>query len=194
MHKRPTILNEHDQETEEHSHRVSRLTVRIAQMLGLNRCFVSLLEQAARLHDIGKVTVPLGILHKCSDLSDDEWAIMRTHTVAGAKILAEQRQPHEQRLPHIQMAEQIARYHHERWDGCGYPSGLAGEAIPLEARIVAVADVFDALVSRRPYKEPWSTEQAVESIRSAVGTQFDPQVVAAFVQVIDECSAPSSMQ
>lgn len=190
-HKQPFILNEHYFETDGHSHRVSTLTARIAHVLGLDAGFVKQIEQAARLHDIGKIAVPERILQKCSGLSDDEWAIMRTHTVVGAKLLAEQSSPHDHRSPHIQMAERIARYHHERWDGRGYPIGLAGEEIPLEARIVAVADVFDALVSRRPYKEPWSISQAVEMIRSAVGTQFDPQVVAAFVRVINDSIAPA---
>jgi putative two-component system response regulator len=193
MHKRPTILKEHDPETDEHSHRVSCLTARIAHVMGLEGGFVSSLEQAARLHDIGKVAVPNRILQKCSVLSADEQAIMRTHTVLGAKILAEGHLPHEYCIPHIQMAEQIACYHHERWDGLGYPTGLAGEEIPLGARIVAVADVFDALVNRRPYKEPWSMDQAIEAICDAAGTQFDPQVVAAFVQVIDESSVPVSL-
>jgi putative two-component system response regulator len=163
-----------------HSARVSWITTMIARELGLDAAYIRHLQRAARLHDIGKIAVPEWILLKNGHLSAEEWAIMQTHTLVGAEILA------EGRSPCIRMAEDVAHYHHERWDGLGYPSGLVGESIPLAARIVAVADVFDALVSHRPYKASWTIGEAIAAIAYAAGTQFDPQVVAAFLLLCRE--------
>lgn len=162
----------------EHLWRVSALSIEIAQLLGLDHQYVGQLGEAARLHDIGKIAVPESILHKPGDLTDDEWEVMRSHTVIGAQLLA------HGRTELAEMAVAIALSHHERWDGSGYPQGLRGEAIPLAARIVAVADVFDALVSRRVYKDPWPIERAVAEISRKAGRWFDPQIVGAFMQVI----------
>jgi putative two-component system response regulator len=164
----------------EHLWRVSALSIQIAHMLGLDGQFVGQLGEAARLHDIGKIAVPDAILQKAGELTHDEWIIMQSHTVLGAQLLA------DGHSDLAEMAVQIALSHHERWDGTGYPHGLQGEAIPLAARIVAVADVFDALVSRRVYKEPWPAEHALAEIRRKAGRWFDPQVVSAFVQVMGQ--------
>jgi putative two-component system response regulator len=123
--------------------------------------------------------VPDAILTKPGKLTEDEWVVMRRHTTAGADMLA------GSRAPIMRMAEQIALTHHERWDGGGYPQGLAGEAIPLVGRICAVCDVFDALLSRRPYKEPWPLEDALAELRRERATHFDPTVVDAFLALVD---------
>ncbi|MFG6458786.1 HD-GYP domain-containing protein [Roseateles sp. BYS96W] len=141
---------------------------------------IDALARSAPLHDIGKVAIPDQILLKPGRLSAEEWSVMKTHTTAGAELL----QRAVDRLGDdagalLRYGLQIARHHHERWDGSGYPDGLAGADIPLAARLMAVADVYDALISRRPYKDPMPHEQAVEFISAGSGTQFDPQVVAA---------------
>ena len=127
---------------------------------------------------MGKIHVPDCILKKPGPLTDEEWDIMRQHTVYGERILVDR--------PIYGIARQIARSHHERWDGKGYPDGLKGRAIPIAARIVAVADVFDALTHERPYKAAWPVAQAVEEIRNQSGAAFDPQVVRAFLASIEE--------
>jgi putative two-component system response regulator len=130
--------------------------------------------RAAPLHDIGKIGVPDAILLKTSPLTPEEYALMRAHTTIGAQILS------GSEFGTLQTAEEIAASHHEHWDGTGYPLGLAGEDIPLAGRLVALADVFDALVHERPYKPAWPLERAVEEIRSLAGTHFDPDIVTAF--------------
>jgi putative two-component system response regulator len=129
---------------------------------------------------VGKVAVPDAILTKPGPLTDEEWAVMRRHAAEGAAMLA------GSRAPVMRMAEEIALTHHERWDGTGYPSGLAGDAIPLAGRICAVCDVFDALRSRRPYKEPWTLQDALDEIARERGRHFDPAVVDAFLGMIAE--------
>jgi putative two-component system response regulator len=151
---------------------------------------IEALARSAPLHDIGKVAIPDQILLKPGRLSAEEWAVMKTHTTAGAELL----QRAVDRLGDdagvlLRYGWQIARHHHERWDGSGYPDGLAGAAIPLAARLMAVADVYDALISRRPYKDPMPHEQAVEFISAGSGTQFDPQVVAALLACQPEMRA-----
>lgn len=168
----------HD-ETYEHAERVGRVSAAIATALGMDGHFIAQIEIAARLHDIGKIAIPDGILFKSTYLSPEEWVIMRTHPVIGAKILS------DTPTPILQMAATIARHHHERWDGSGYPDQLIGNQIPLSARIVAVADVFDALTNRRPYKDAWPVEAAIQAICQAAATQFDPTVVHAFLQISD---------
>jgi putative two-component system response regulator len=135
------------------------------------------------MHDVGKIGIPDKILLKQGNLEPDEWEIMKTHTTIGAKILAGSRS----RV--VQMAERIALYHHERWDGTGYPEGLKGEDIPLVARICAICDVFDALSSVRPYKGAWAIEEAREEIRRGSGTHFDPRLVEIFLTRFDELNA-----
>jgi putative two-component system response regulator len=139
-----------------------------------------LLRRAAPLHDLGKIGVPDSILLKLDRLTDDEFRTIKTHTQVGARILSGSSHPL------LQLAEQIALTHHEHWDGTGYTPGVKGEAIPLVSRIVAVADVFDALTHARPYKPAWPVEEAVAEIERQRGRQFDPRVVDAFVEMLEE--------
>lgn len=167
-----------DDATHEHTQRVGRLSARLARRLGLPDDQIELIRRAAPLHDLGKIAVPDQVLLKFGNLTDDDYQVMRSHTVVGARILAGSRHPL------LKMAEQIALTHHERWDGRGYDPRVAGEDIPLVSRIVAVADVFDALTHPRPYKEAWSVVTAVEQIQGERGGQFDPRVVDAFVEML----------
>lgn len=150
--------------------------------------FVADLVRAAPLHDVGKVGVPDAILLKPGRLDDREWAIMQCHTTIGAETLASAIVG-DRPQPFLEMCRDVAWCHHERWDGRGYPRGLAGDAIPLAARIVALADVYDALTSVRPYKEAWSHERALEWVRAGAGAHFDPRLVAVFVARADEVDA-----
>jgi putative two-component system response regulator len=165
----------HDDDTGEHTHRVGDLSVTIAERLGLPEPQVGLLRLAASLHDVGKIAIPDAVLAKRGKLSAEEFKQMQTHTTVGAQMLAGS--PFEL----LEMAEQSALTHHEKWDGSGYPAGLAGDAIPITGRIVAVADVFDALTHRRPYKAAWSTPDAIAAMTSQAGRHFDPQVLEAFL-------------
>jgi len=148
------------------------------------------LAKSAPLHDIGKVAIPDGILLKPGRLTDEEFLIMKTHAVRGWELLhrAAQRMGDDGSL-FLQYAMEIARHHHERWDGSGYPDGLAGTAIPLSARLMAVADVYDALISRRPYKEPMAHEDALRYIREGAGAHFDPAVVQALEATVGQLAA-----
>ena len=142
---------------------------------------------SAPLHDVGKIHVSDTLLNKPGRLTDEEYAQMKTHTTAGREIIEKAIQVvGGGDTGYLQEARNLSAYHHERWDGKGYPSGLSGEDIPLSARIMAVADVFDALVSRRSYKEPFSFEKAMSIIKEGAGTQFDPSIVRAFVDASDE--------
>jgi len=163
-----------DDNSPEHTQRVAALAARMARHMGEDDRTVWLVRHAAPLHDLGKIGIPDSILLKPGRLEPEEFEVVKTHAVLGARVLADS----DSEL--LAMAEQIARSHHERWDGAGYPDGLAGAAIPLGARLVGVADVFDVLVHERPYKEAWTVEDAAQEIRSGAGTQFDPEVVAAF--------------
>ena len=169
-----------DDATRQHTQRVGVWSERLARKLGVEATLAGLLRRAAPLHDLGKVAVPDGILLKLDRLSEDEYRVMQTHTAVGAKILSGSTHPL------LQLAEQIALTHHEHWDGNGYTPGVAGETIPLVGRIVAVADVFDALTHARPYKPAWSVEDAVEEIRRQRGYHFDPKVVDAFLELLQE--------
>ncbi|MDO9285876.1 MAG: two-component system response regulator [Aquabacterium sp.] len=148
---------------------------------------IDLLAKSAPLHDIGKVAIPDGILLKPGRLTAEEFTVMKTHALRGWDLLrrAAERMGDEGSL-FLQYAMQIARHHHERWDGNGYPDGLAGEAIPLSARLMAVADVYDALISRRPYKEPMDHTEALEHIRAGAGQHFDPAVVRALEATVEQ--------
>ena len=152
--------------------------------------FISDVIKSAPLHDIGKIQIPDAILNKPARLTDEEFEIMKKHTVFGAAVL----QQALDTLPYsdyLREAKNLTAHHHEKWDGTGYPDGLAGEDIPLSARVMAVADVFDALVSKRCYKEPYSFEDAMEIIRKDAGTHFDPKVAEAFLAAADEVRATS---
>jgi response regulator RpfG family c-di-GMP phosphodiesterase len=150
----------------------------LAQEFGCDDQTCFMIELAARLHDVGKIGVPDAILLKPERLNDAERQIMRTHTTVGAELLS------KSDIPHMQMAEEIARYHHEWWNGSGYPSNLSGTAIPLAARITAVADVFDALTHKRPYKIAWPIDAALDEITQLRGTQFDPQLTDLFATLV----------
>jgi putative nucleotidyltransferase with HDIG domain len=169
-----TAAGYRDDNTYEHTQRVAHLAARLARGLGLGDRDVWLIRQAAPLHDVGKIAIPDSILLKPGKLSDEEFEVVKTHAVLGARVLA------GGGSDLLETAEAIARHHHERWDGGGYPDGLAGGAIPIAARLVHVADVFDILVHERPYKESWSVEQAAREITGGAGTQFDPEAVGAF--------------
>lgn len=167
-----------DDDTGEHTFRVGNMSAEIAQNLGLNEEEVAMLKQAARLHDIGKVAVPDSILLKPDKLTREEFNTIKHHTLVGAEMLA------QSPTPILHMAEQIARSHHERWDGKGYPDGLIGEKIPIFARIVTVADVFDALTHKRPYKRAWTIDEALEEMKRCSGSQFDPKIIEALLQIM----------
>jgi PAS domain S-box-containing protein len=174
-----------DDETSQHTERVGAHAAEIASGLGLSAESVGLLREAAPLHDIGKLAIPDRVLLKHGRLTPAEQALMETHTALGARLLF------GSRSPVLQLAGIIAETHHEWWDGTGYPKGLAGEAIPLVGRIVAVADVFDALTHERPYKAAWSPEQALALIRNGAGRQFDPRVVTTFLTTREGVTTPS---
>jgi PAS domain S-box-containing protein/putative nucleotidyltransferase with HDIG domain len=163
-----------DDQTYEHTQRVGRTASLLAEQLGLDAEWCLLIRHAAPLHDVGKVGIPDSILLKPGKLTPEEFEIVRGHAAAGARILS------GSKSGLLVLAEEIAASHHEWWDGGGYPYGLAGKAIPLSGRIVAVADVFDALTHERPYKSAWSVADSVAEILSLSRRQFDPDVIDAF--------------
>ncbi|MEQ1661708.1 MAG: HD domain-containing phosphohydrolase [Thiobacillus sp.] len=172
-----------DQETGNHIIRMSKYSRLIAEELKLTAMECDEIEASAPMHDIGKIGIPDHILLKPGPHTPEEQAIMRTHPVLGHEILA------GSPSRYLQMGAVIALSHHERWDGTGYPQGLAGEAIPLPARIVAIGDVFDALTSVRPYKKAWSFQEALALIKAESGKHFDPACVLAFEKRIDAVAA-----
>ena len=167
-----------DRYTQEHIGRVRKLAVAIARRLGLSEADVQAIEIGAALHDVGKLGIPEHILNKPGRLTDDEFTLVKKHAEIGARILE------PVNFPGPVMG--VVKHHHEKWDGSGYPDGLVGQDIPLGGRILAVADVYDALTSDRPYREGWTHERALLHIQDTTGTHFDPSVVAAFEQVIIE--------
>jgi putative two-component system response regulator len=170
-----------DNETGMHVIRMSHYARLIALAYGMTESEANLVMHVAPMHDIGKLGVPDSVLLKPGRLEPEEWEIMKRHTVIGAEILG----GHDSEL--LSYARVVALRHHERWDGLGYPGGLRGEEIPLMARIVALADVFDALTSVRPYKPAWRVEDAAAQIRKNSGVQFEPAVAAAFLEVLPSC-------
>jgi putative two-component system response regulator len=167
-----------DNETGMHVLRLSHYAQILALAVGFNEKDADDLLNATPMHDVGKIGIPDHILQKPHGLTEAEWTVMRTHTTIGADIIG----VHEGGM--LAMARHIALSHHERWDGTGYPHGLAGTAIPIEARIVALADVFDALTSVQPYKGAWSVEDTVAQLRRESGWHFDPDLVEPFVNVL----------
>ena len=143
--------------------------------------FMKDVTNAAPLHDVGKIMVSDTILNKPGKLTDEEFEIMKSHTTAGSQVIASAMSLVAD-SGYLEEAKNVANFHHERWDGKGYPAGLAGEDIPLSARVMAVADVFDALVSRRSYKDPFPFEKAMEIIKEGAGTQFDPEIARIFIE------------
>jgi HD-GYP domain-containing protein (c-di-GMP phosphodiesterase class II) len=167
-----------DRETEGHTRRVTEITLELSRSMGVfGEDRLVHIRRGALLHDIGKMAIPDHILFKHSLLNEEEWEIMRMHPTYAYDMLS--------RIAYLQPALAIPLYHHERWDGTGYPKGLKGEEIPIEARIFAVVDVWDALTIRRPYREAWSSEKARDYIRYNSGTHFDPQVVEAFMKLLE---------
>ncbi|RYZ89112.1 MAG: HD domain-containing protein, partial [Proteobacteria bacterium] len=169
-----------DDDTGQHTQRVACTVALLGKALGFSIEKIDMMQQAAPLHDVGKISVSDIILLKPGKLTDEEFKIMQNHAAVGAKLLS------EGRSAVVKMAELIAGAHHERFDGNGYPNGLFGEQIPIEARILAVADVFDALTHERPYKKPWPIAEAVAEIKHQSGRQFDPRVVNAFLRLDHE--------
>lgn len=169
-----------DNETGLHVIRMSHYSRLIAISAGLGKAWAEILLNASPMHDVGKIGIPDAILQKPGRLDAEEWATMQRHTEIGAEIIG------EDGSALLDMAREVALCHHEKWDGSGYPRGLAGEDIPLAARIVAIADVFDALTSVRPYKQAWSVEQAIHLIREQAGKHFDPALVEAFFRCLPE--------
>jgi len=163
--------------TGEHLHRVRETATLVARELGLEIEEARAIGRAAVAHDLGKIAIPDGVLGKPGSLTAEEFEIIKTHTTIGERVLG--------LSPLFELDRQAARSHHEHWDGSGYPDGLTGTNIPLVARITSVADVFDALVTRRPYKEPWSEGVAVTYLKENAGSHFDPDVVAAFLRLLE---------
>ncbi len=169
-----------DEDTGLHLQRMSRYAEAIAREMGFGEQTAELLLYASPMHDVGKIGVPDNILLKNGKLDSKEWDVMKSHTELGGLILEGSKNPS------IQLATTIALTHHEKWDGTGYPKGLKGNDIPIEGRITAIADVFDALTTRRPYKEAFPVEKAFAIIRESSGSHFDPEVVDAFFSVQNE--------
>jgi len=172
-----SIAEYHDDDNYQHTQRVGASAARIAEALELPETFVGTIRDAAPLHDIGKVGISRRILLKPGQLTPAEWVHMTRHVEIGAQILS------SAQSPALRLAAEIARTHHERWDGNGYLAGLAGEDIPLAGRITAVADVFDVLTHTRPYGQAWDLARADAEIHNQAGRQFDPRVVAAFATI-----------
>lgn len=168
-----------DNETGMHVVRMSKFTQHLALVAGYSESYADMLLNASPMHDVGKIGIPDNVLLKPGKLDAEEWVIMQTHTSIGGEILGD----HPSEMMH--MAHTIAVSHHEKWDGSGYPKQLRGEAIPLEGRLSAVCDVFDALTSTRPYKEPWPLDKALNLIKEGAGSHFDPTLVPLFLNNMD---------
>lgn len=169
-------LDLRDRETEGHSRRVTELTVQLAKAMGISEGEITHYRRGALLHDMGKIGVPDSILHKPDTLTEEEWVIMRKHPRLAYDMLYP--------IEYLRPALDIPYSHHEKWDGSGYPRGLKGEGIPMSARLFAIADVWDALTSDRPYRAAWSEEEALAYIREQADKHFDPKVVELFFNVI----------
>ena len=197
IHALGCLAEMRDPETGNHIRRTQGYVQALARHLQNHPCFaavlseqfIRLLTKSAPLHDIGKVGIPDHILQKPGPLAAEEWAIMQTHARLGAEAIAHAERDAAKPVAFLALAREIAHSHHEKWDGSGYPDGLAGDAIPVSARLMALADVFDALISPRIYKAPMSIEQAHGIIVDGRGRHFDPDVVDAFITILDEFRA-----
>jgi putative two-component system response regulator len=167
-----------DDPTGEHCYRVARLASLLAQEQGTEREVCETIELATRLHDIGKVAIPDTIMQKSTPLTDGERQILQTHATTGAELLS------KAKVAYGEMAEEIARHHHERWDGNGYPDGISGSAIPLAARMVAICDAYDALTHEKTYRRGFSSDEAIAEILRGRELQFDPALVDLFVPLV----------
>jgi len=172
-----------DRETEGHTQRVTKATLQLARRMNFNETELVHIRRGAILHDIGKMAIPDNILLKSTALTDSEREIIQQHPRYAYDMLSP--------IPYLRQALDIPFYHHEKWDGTGYPQGLKGEQIPLSARLFSVVDVFDALTSDRPYRLTWSTEKALDYIRDQSGKHFDPNVVVEFMKIVDEGQIPA---
>ncbi len=179
--------------TGEHLHRVRSIARELALVLGCGAHEAEAIGKAAIAHDLGKIGVPDAVLGKPGKLTPEEFEVIKTHAEIGEQVLAGS--------PLFELERQCARHHHERWDGSGYPDGLAGDRIPLVARITSVADVFDALTSKRPYKDAWPSDRGLEYLEEHSGTHFDPDIVGAFrrlyetgVIAVDGRNAPDPVE
>jgi putative nucleotidyltransferase with HDIG domain len=175
-------LEYRDLETEGHSRRVTDLTLRLAKQMGMREADLPHVRRGALLHDVGKMGIPDKILLKPGPLSEEEWVVMRNHPEYAHQML--------RHIDFLRPALEIPYCHHEKWDGSGYPRGLKGDEIPLAARIFAVVDVWDALLSDRPYREAWPVEKAFEYVKEQSGKHFDPAVVEAFLSLQPQSFAP----
>lgn len=175
-----SAMDVRDHETEGHSKRVAELASALARKMGLSNDEVENIRRGALLHDIGKLGVPDSILLKNGPLTEDEWNVMKRHPQLAYRFLA--------KVPYLEKSLDIPRFHHERWDGNGYPSGLSGTRIPLAARLFSVVDVYDALTSERPYRHAWSKAKATQYLREQAGIQFDPEIVDGFLQMLSASS------
>jgi putative two-component system response regulator len=178
VHRLAQAAEHRDNETGSHIVRMSNYALILGRACGMNEEECDILFHATPMHDVGKLGIPDRVLLKPGKLDADEWEIMKQHTVIGAQLLS------NSQSPVIQMGEIIALTHHERWDGSGYPNRLSGEDIPLAGRICAIVDVFDALSSKRCYKEPWPLEKVMEELRSLSGIQFDPRLIEMFDELL----------
>jgi HD-GYP domain-containing protein (c-di-GMP phosphodiesterase class II) len=172
------LVNARDNYTGQHCQEVAGLTFRVAQTLGLDAAEARMVGLAARLHDVGKVAIPDAVLQKPGRLTEEEWVLMRTHPLVGADVVG--------RVPALRAVVPLIRGHHERWDGQGYPDGMAGEAIPLGARIIAVVDAYGAMTTDRPYRPARDAGWALAELRRCAGNQFDPAVIDALERVLDD--------
>ena len=176
----------HESELGSHLTNVARYTAELARHIGLSDAFVADLHYATPLHDLGKIAVPLELLRRPGALTHEEMELVKEHTVVGHRILQ------GSEWPVIRYAANIALSHHENWDGTGYPHGLSGESIPIEARLCAIADVYDALRSRRSYKRPWPEQEVIHELRRLSGTKFEPRLVEAFLELIPRLEASAA--
>ncbi|OAI16175.1 two-component system response regulator [Methylomonas koyamae] len=172
-----------DPYTGDHIWRMAAYSAALARAAGWSPAQVEMIKLAAPTHDTGKIGIPHAILKAATGLAGRDWEIMKSHSQIGYDILSKTDNPV------FKMAAEIALYHHERWDGGGYPAGLAGTAIPESARIVAIADVFDALSSKRPYKESWPLQTVLDTMRSGAGSHFDPRLLELFMDIMPEILA-----
>jgi HD-GYP domain-containing protein (c-di-GMP phosphodiesterase class II) len=167
------VLHARDPQLHDHVHDVGRLAGAVARGFELDAQTITDVIDAAHLHDVGKLALPEQILHKAGPLDDDEWAVMRTHTLLGEQLLAG--------IPALSTVARLVRSSHERWDGGGYPDALRGEEIPIGARIIAVCDAYDAMVTDRIYRDALGHAAAIEELRRCAGSQFDAEVVDVFL-------------
>ena len=194
IHALARLAEVRDPETGNHLRRTQAYVLTLAQQLSTHPRFaafltppnIEVLVKSAPLHDIGKVGIPDSILLKPGKLTADEWEIMKTHCRLGYLAIEQAEHDADRPVAFLAMAKEITHHHHERWDGSGYPDGLAGDAIPISARLMALADVFDALIAQRSYKKPFPVEDALRIIRDGQGSHFDPDVVDAFFARVDE--------